>query len=453
MKPPYDTFVFTHRHLSGRTAHLGYRLTGAAGSLDLEETYELPEGLAASSAPAEDVAQALAGLHLICGVSYWKTCCPPRIEIEGDGLSTADAAFWTETYNSGLGEFYVRNGLDPAGLARFPGSVEVPPLAGVTGLEGEAATGPAIVLSGGGKDSVVAYEMVRRAGREATTLTVVPAGLDWRLAPDLEGRGLRVYRRLDPRILELNRNGAYNGHVPFSAILAFTAQLVAVLGGYGAVIAANERSASAGNLTVDGIEVNHQWSKSRHFEELFQSWQRRHLTRIPLYFSLLRPLSELKIAQLFAAFPQWFESVTSCNTNFRQRGGMGRRWCGKCSKCVFASALLTSWLDDAGIATVFGVSPLADAENLPIVEQLLGLRDHKPWDCVGTPDEVTAALWLASQRKGSADSPLLRWFREERASEIADPEALVRRELAPSPDHHIPPSWLPVLHDAFEPHR
>lgn len=446
MSTPYDTFIFTHRDLTGHTARLGYRLAGAAGSLAFEETYELPDKLASTSASSGDVAQALAGLHLICGVSYWKTYCPQRIEIEGGGLSPADAAFWTETYNSGLGEFYVRNGLDPAGLARFPSSTDA------LSPGGTVAEGPTLVLAGGGKDSVVAYEAVRAAGRAAVTLTVIPAGRDWRLAPDVEAKGQRVYRRLDHRLLELNTNGAYNGHVPFSAILAFTAQLVAVLGGFGAVIAANERSASFGNVTVGGIEVNHQWSKSLRFEELFQSWQRRHLARVPTYFSLLRPLSELKIARLFGSYPQWFGSVTSCNTNFRLRGGEGRRWCGRCAKCVFAAILLTPWLDEAGIVTVFGVSPLSDADNLPVVQQLLGVRDHKPWDCVGTPDEVAAALWLASERRGNSDLPIMRWFREERALGMTDPEGLVRRELAPGDDHRIPPSWIGVLREYLAAH-
>jgi UDP-N-acetyl-alpha-D-muramoyl-L-alanyl-L-glutamate epimerase len=446
MTLPFDTFVFTHRTLEGTTLRLGYRLAGSGGSIPFEETFQLPKELGESAADPADVAAAVSGLHLVAGVSYWKTCCPPRIAFEDEGLSAADAAFWTEVYNSGLGEFYYRNGLDPAGLARFPGA------GGPAAVQGEEAVGPALVLSGGGKDSVVAYEIVRASGREAATLTLVPAGRDWRLAPDLEGKGLRVFRRLDPRLLELNAAGAYNGHVPFSAILAFTSQLVAVLGGFGNVVAANERSASQGNVVVDGVEVNHQWSKGLRFEGMFQEWQRRHLRRVPVYFSLLRPLSELRIARAFSGYPQWFGAVTSCNTNFRLQGEPGRRWCGRCAKCVFAAILLTPWLAAEPLAAVFGINPLAEPANLVWVQQLLGLGDHKPWDCVGTPGEVTAALWLAAQRHGDAGLPALRWFQETIAPGLADPEELVRRELAPSSDHHIPPSWLDVLLGYLEAH-
>lgn len=310
-----------------------------------------------------------------------------------------------------------------------------------------------MVLAGGGKDSVVAYEIVRASDAEAKPLTVVPAGRNWRLVPDLEGRGLRVTRRLDPKLLDLNALGAYNGHVPFSAILAFTSQLVAVLGGYGNVIAANERSASYGNLKVAEIEVNHQWSKSLRFEGLFQEWQQRHLHRVPVYFSLLRPLSELRIARIFADYPQWFSGVISCNTNFRLQGSVNGRWCGRCAKCLFAAIVLTPWLDAEGIATVFGVNPLADSKNLLIAQQLLGLRGSKPWDCVGTPDEVTAALWLACQRQqGGTDLPVLHWFHEAVCPHLVGPEEMVRREMAACSHHHIPPLWRDALHDYLEAH-
>jgi hypothetical protein len=444
MNLPFDTFAFTTRKLEGRIARVGYRLVGSAQDLPCEETFELPFDVERSAADPADVAAALAGLHLIAGISYWKTCCPARIEIEQDGLDAADTAFWTETYNAGLGEFYYRNGLDPTGSARFPAGSEAAATAG------QVVAGPAIVLAGGGKDSVVAYEIARASAATANggpiPLSVVPAGSDWQLAPNRDG-GLRVERRLDPRLFELNAAGAYNGHVPFSAILAFTSQLVAVIGGFGEVIAANERSASAGNLEVDGIEVNHQWSKGLRFERLFQDWQLRHLRRVPVYFSLLRPLSELRIARIFAAYPEWFPAVTSCNANFLISGGATGRWCGRCAKCVFAAIMLAPWLDEDGATTVFGANPLADPQNLPVVRQLLGIDDHKPWECVGTPGEVAAALWLASQRAPLSGLAVIRWFSDTVGPSLELPDQLVGRELAPGPSHLLPERWRDALAD------
>src|SRR4051812_21510689 len=158
MTLPYDTFVFTHRALEGRTVRLGYRLQGGGEAVSFEETFELPLGFEQPKGSPADVAAALSGLHLVLGTSYWKTCCPPRIEIEGPGLSAADAAFWTEVYNSGLGEFYYRNGLSPAGLARFPGEGEGPDVAGAP------PPGAPIVLAGGGEGPGGAQWRVRGAG-------------------------------------------------------------------------------------------------------------------------------------------------------------------------------------------------------------------------------------------------------------------------------------------------
>ena len=78
--------------------------------------------------------------------------------------------------------------------------------------------------------------------------------------------------------------------------------LIAVLAGRSAVIASNEASASHGNATWHGIDVNHQWSKSLEFERLFGKWLDRDRNGGPEYFSLLRPLSELRIVKAAGDF-------------------------------------------------------------------------------------------------------------------------------------------------------
>ena len=85
MSLPFDTFAFTHRALDGRTVRLGYRLQGGAEPIDFEERFELPEGFESPKASPADVAAALKGLHLIVGISYWKTCCPPGSRSRGRG--------------------------------------------------------------------------------------------------------------------------------------------------------------------------------------------------------------------------------------------------------------------------------------------------------------------------------------------------------------------------------
>ena len=438
MRPRHAAFTFTHRDLAGSTVRLGYRLHGGPSpDVDLEETLALPEGLAAGTGAIDE---ALLALHLAAGVSYWKTSCPQRIEIESGALTGEDAAFFGALYENGLGEMFHRNGMAPQ-RAPFPGGAAAAPspAAARTG-------GPPLVLIGGGKDSAVSIELLRAAGESPTLLAV--GRHPWILrAAEASGLPLRVVeRRLSPKLFELNEQGALNGHVPVTAIIELIGQLVALLGGFGAVVASNERSASEGSVVASGAEVNHQWSKGLAFERSLRAWSERHLGGSPAMFSLLRPFGELAIAREFARHPRWFGSVTSCNANFaiapRQPAP---RWCGRCPKCVFVFAIVTPWLDDAGRSELFGADFLADEANVPVAEELLGLARHKPFECVGTSDEMRAALWLCHSRGLHAATPVMRRFRDRVLPLLPDGDALVAACLAPSSEHLVPARFLPAL--------
>src|SRR5438045_2159828 len=83
---------------------------------------------------------------------------------------------------------------------------------------------------------------------------------------------IRVHRRLDAGLLQLNEAGALNGHVPITGILSAIALACAVLSGCNAVAMSNEHSASAANLSLDGIEINHQYNKSFRFQRDCAGW-------------------------------------------------------------------------------------------------------------------------------------------------------------------------------------
>ncbi len=387
---PFDTLMFTHRAIEQRTVRLGYELKGRNERLALEEQLTLPFDPDFDRLDSADLEAALTGLHLIAGISYWKTCCPPQIFLENTVLSPWEASFWNEVYTQGLGEFFFRNRLDPNDQVHFPADDSIVPAS-----HGQEASGPALVLVGGGKDSIVSHEILRQATQPHTLFYVGNSRHIDPLIATLDAPRLIFRRRLDPKLFDLNATGAFNGHVPVSAYYAFAAQLVAVLSGFGAIIASNERSASQGNLGIGELEVNHQWSKGSRFEILFQEWQRRYLHCWPAYFSLLRPLSELRIGREFAKYPAHFQHFSSCNQNFRQgTRSLPQRWCGRCSKCLFVFILLAPWIEDSILESIFGGNLLLHAENRRIVMELLGLVGHKPFDCVGSPDEVAAALWL-----------------------------------------------------------
>jgi hypothetical protein len=447
LRQRFHLFRFTHRVVEGRRIRLGYALAGPdEATIGFEETLDLPDSLGPLRPASEPAAQrALLGLHLAGGPSYWKTCIPSTLALEDGALSREDAAFWTDVYTKGLGEFFFRNSIDPTGRVVFPAAREA-----AAPSSAPACEGPALLLWGGGKDSVVSHEALAAAGEPHELLTIGRPGWEWvrRSAEVARSPHHVVLRRIDPRVFELNAAGALNGHVPVSAYLAFAGLLVGLLTGRRAVIASNESSASIGNAVWHGIEVNHQWSKSLEFERLVRGWTERHLAGGPEYVSLLRPLTELRIMKAFASHPAYFETVTSCNRNFSQTGPAARRWCLGCPKCVFVSLMARPWLDDEAYRSLFGGDALADPANCATVEELLGLRELKPFDCVGTPEEARAAFHLAKHNGRSVPHGSMTIFAERAASAPEDLDAAAARVLARSDDHLLSDRWLRIL-DAY----
>ena len=210
-----------------------------------------------------------------------------------------------------------------------------------------------------------------------------------------------ILRRLDPKLLELNKAGFLNGHTPFSALLAFVSVFTALLSKSRYVALSNESSANAS--TVPGSKINHQYSKSFEFEQDFHNYVKKYIHPDVLYFSFLRPLNELQIAALFSGFPQHHFSFRSCNV-----GSKTDSWCGRCPKCLFTYAILSPFVPQEKLEKIFGRNLLLDASLETILEELDGRAPVKPFECVGTPEEVNAALQQAISLQQADDTlPLL----------------------------------------------
>ena len=79
-------------------------------------------------------------------------------------------------------------------------------------------------------------------------------------------------RTMDPKLFVMNQEGYYNGHVPISGIIAFVLVTAAYLYDYKYIVMSNEKSANEGNTVLEGIEINHQRSKSYQFEADFNAY-------------------------------------------------------------------------------------------------------------------------------------------------------------------------------------
>lgn len=437
----YGTFHFSGyswNHHAGKIS-LRYSLDH---ELMFEETLKLPEPVSDERLKARhwQIERLLRALHMIGGISYYKTCLPKTILFDEDkALSKFEHQFWTTVYEQGLGEFFYRNQIDFRGLIRFPVEKKstkakllppVPPLRGVP----TAFTSRSLVPIGGGKDSIVTAELLKKAGRQVTLFRMNADEKIDELAHALGLPLLQVERQIDPTLFALNKDGALNGHVPITAYVSILACLLAELYDYSSVAMSNEESANEGNVEYLGTTINHQWSKSAEFEKLLQ----RYLLEVidtPLgYQSVLRPLSELKVVELFSGYPQYFSKATSCNANWKIDDDQVRpMWCGNCPKCAFVFACMAAFNDKQTLEKTFGGNFFADANLLDLYRELLGVKNFKPFECVGTPDETKAAFLLARKRGELQDTPVMKMFEEEVLPIIKNPEALIEKVIAQPP--------------------
>jgi UDP-N-acetyl-alpha-D-muramoyl-L-alanyl-L-glutamate epimerase len=323
-------------------------------------------------------------LLLACGVSYYKAFAPARVRCVAFPLDPATAAFFTDFYVKGLGEFAWRNGLDLAPHLGFVTEAVEPPSA--LRLEPPRLT---CVPVGGGKDSIVTIECLRQAGEplvlfslgraDPIEATIAQAGLP----------SLRVTRTLDPALFALNEAGALNGHVPITGILSLIVLACAILHGFDAIAMSNEHSASAPNIA----DVNHQYSKSFEFEQALGRLLEQHVVTGVCYFSLLRPLSEVAIARRFARHEAYFPVFRSCNTAFRQAvARRGTNWCCDCPKCRFVFLVLAPFVARQRLVATFGRDLLDDPAQIDGYAELCGLLRHKPFECVGEIAESAAVM-------------------------------------------------------------
>lgn len=453
-------FRFTACHFDPATgeARLGYAFDDGPAMEEVVRFPGAPFALDANRAGA--VQRALRLLHLVAGVSYYKAAVPPRIEIEGEGIDAATAALLTSIYENGLGEFAYRNGLQLRGKIAFPvaapaGGTSVPKLSGevrsgLTSLLQEApAVGlqrHAVVAIGGGKDSLVSIEALRALGIDQTVAWIGSSPLIRACAERTGLPLLNITRTLSPRLFELNRQGALNGHIPVTAVNSAILALAALLHGHDQVVFSNERSASYGSLIPGTGEVNHQWSKGWDFERDFAAYLRRHVAADLRYYSLLRPFSELAVARQFARLDRYDQHFSSCNRNFHILGERpAQRWCGVCPKCHFVFLALAPFMPKPRLMTIFGRNLLDEPEQAPGYDALLEFRDHKPFECVGEGRESRAAMDVLADSPAWREDALVKRYAREIRPQLAPEERGLAPLLEASDDHGIPGElWGPL---------
>jgi hypothetical protein len=369
-------------------------------------------------------------------ISYWKLSCSPRVIIKAGYLSQKQVDWFLHLYYNGMGEFFHVNGIKPDLNTFMDLRVDSDRHYKTSRIDLENAC---FIPVGGGKDSVVSLELLKER------MDCTPFALNPRKAIEdcIETAGfptekaVRYYRSLDPLMLEMNAQGYLNGHTPFSALLAFISLTAACLWKKKYIMLSNE--ASANEPTIPGTNINHQYSKSLEFESAFRAYTHEFISPDYEYLSFLRPFNELQIARQFSGFPQYHAVFRSCNA-----GSKEDKWCGQCSKCLFAAIILSPFLQDSGLNAIFGYPILDNAALISDLHKLTGNSPEKPFECIGTLEEVNMALCEAIRQRSELPFLLREYQKSPAFLNYKDVSFAGFMELL-NEDHYLSPDLFDYL--------
>ncbi|CAN5179761.1 UDP-N-acetyl-alpha-D-muramoyl-L-alanyl-L-glutamate epimerase [soil metagenome] len=439
----YTTFSLDNER---RRVNFSYQLYHDDQQYNFTESLLFPVALPDSTA----ITNALRSLHLASGISYYKIFVSPAIE-HSYSMTSDEAAFWNNVWRNGLGEFLYVNKLSPELLAQFSqqdGESSLP----VAAMH-EAAG--AVLGIGGGKDSIVAGELLKACGVDVHGFVMATGEQRGQAASVSEAMGVPIHvveRSLDRELLTVQQQpGAYRGHVPISLIFGLVGTVLALATGKQYVVVANEASASIPRVTGEHGDVNHQWSKSFSFEQSFQAYVQTYIAEVT-YFSAVRQLTSVGVAKVFARYPAYFSVFTSDNSVFRidpsQRPNT--LWSLESPKSLSSFMLLAPWLTETEMISIFGRDFLNETSLETLFLELTGLQGEPPLDCVGTVDELIVSLNLAYLQGKYATSYLVGVAIERGVIQLNDWQAQQNTMLTLQPEQALPTELETAITDKLK---
>lgn len=326
-------------------------------------------------------------IGMIESISYFKATCSPHFCIKCGKLDSFQENWFKKLFYLGLGEFRYINNIEvkKEGLVEFISMGEK-----IEVEENQSVSSGIIIPVGGGKDSNVTLDLLKDYKKDSLVFLIGSKNVSLDCAKEAgytDNQIIEIKRIIDKNLLDLNKKGFLNGHTPFSAIVAFISYLVSYLLDKKYIALSNEDSANESN--VEGDNINHQYSKTIEFENDFREYANKYLKAKVEYFSMLRPISELQIAMLFSKIEKYHKIFKSCNVGSKSEPWV---WCCDCPKCLFVFIILSPFLYKQRIIDIFG-EDLFEKENLlKTFIELCGYSENKPFECVGTYDEIRFAV-------------------------------------------------------------
>lgn len=329
-------------------------------------------------------------LGMIELISYWKCTCSKEIIIKCGNLDKEQINWFKKLYYNGLGEFRYINNINVNKEDMLEIKVQNEKVVNEKIEKKSNKTKGILIPIGGGKDSIVTLELLKNFKSDSLCFTVgskFPSIESVKIAGYDVNKMIEIERKIDKNLIDLNNRGFLNGHTPFSALLAFLSYLIANLTNKKYIALSNESSANESNIIEENI--NHQYSKSFEFEQDIRWYFEKYLKYNVEYFSFLRPINELQIAKIFSDYKKYHKIFRSCNEGSKSKKW---EWCNKCPKCLFVYIILSPFLYKQDLIEIFGTDLFEDKELLKIFINLTGNGNLKPFECVGTFEEIQFAI-------------------------------------------------------------
>ncbi len=376
-------------------------------------------------------------------ISYYKLTCSPKIIIKPMYIDSKQSEFFKKVLYNGLGEYFYKNNIELNYdefldiVVESDNKYNLPSF--TDNYEGN------LIPIGGGKDSIVSLELLKDYDNKMFLLdrNLYPknkAAYESIYKAGYSDSDITVFRNeLDLQLLELNKKGYLNGHIPISACISMASFILAYLNNKKYIVLSNEASANEGNFT--GLKVNHQYSKSYEYELDFRNYAKEYLNPNISYFSLLRGWNEYQIVQEFLKHKEYLSIFRSCN-----RGTKENIWCNHCSKCLYVYIMLYPYLTEEELRLVFDKDMLDDKTLEEEFLDLVVSSRLKPFECVGTRLEINYSLQEALRRKNSYPY-LLQLYKDNYMISDIDKNVV---ENYWNKDNSIPEEYLKLFGDKNE---
>ena len=342
---------------------------------------------------------------MVIGTSYYKAFPSSTVKLDVQ-LDALQVDFFNNVYQEGMGQFAFENNLTRDDLAHFTATGPMP--TGTTRYDGLGV----LALQSGGKDSLLTAELLKKSGKEFTSWYVSSSDNYPKVIDKIGSKFVLSRRNIDhDGLIQAKADGGLNGHVPVTYIVQSLAVIQAILLNKNEVITSIAHEGEEPHAFIGDLAVNHQWSKTWAAEMVFANYVSLYISPDLHIGSLIRSLSELRVAELFVknVWSDYGHDFSSCNlANYKQGDDNSvLKWCGNCPKCANSYLLFAPFLEASDLKSLFDDQDLFLKPSLvDTFKGLLGIDGvMKPFECVGQVDELRLAYHMSQKKGGYTQLP------------------------------------------------